>query len=60
MVQKYEDLIAELKEIVRRIEDGGTSLDESITLYERGAFLIKECEKMLETAELKITELGRE
>jgi exodeoxyribonuclease VII small subunit len=45
---------------VRKIEDGETSLDESIALYERGTLLVKECEKMLDGAELKITELSRE
>jgi len=34
MTKKYEELIGELKEIVRKMEDGNTSLDEMITLYE--------------------------
>ncbi|RPJ51244.1 MAG: exodeoxyribonuclease VII small subunit [Methanobacteriota archaeon] len=60
MTKKYEELVTELREIVRKIEDGETSLDESIALYERGTLLVKECEKMLDGAELKITELSRE
>ncbi len=60
MTQKFEELIAELKEIVKKIEDGETSLDESIALYERGAVLITQCEKVLSDAELKINQLGRE
>jgi exodeoxyribonuclease VII small subunit len=57
MEKRYEDLIAELKEIVRKIEDGSLSLDESIALYERGAELIKQCEDLLEHAEMKVREI---
>jgi exodeoxyribonuclease VII small subunit len=57
MEKRYEDLIAELKEIVRKIEDGSFSLDESIALYERGAELIKQCEDLLEHAEMKVREI---
>ncbi|MBP1929704.1 exodeoxyribonuclease VII small subunit [Methanolinea mesophila] len=58
MSVKYEDLVKELREIVRKMEDPDTSLDESIQLYERGAVLISQAEKLLEEAELKISSLG--
>jgi len=60
MTKKYEDLIGELKEIVRKIEDSETSLDEMMVLYEQGTVLIRQCEERLSEAEIKITELGRE
>jgi exodeoxyribonuclease VII small subunit len=60
MTRKYEDLIKELKEILQKIEDNQTGLDEAIALYERGAVLIKEAEELLASAELKITMLGRD
>ena len=60
MTKKYEELIGELKEIVRKMEDGNTSLDEMITLYEQGMVLVRQCEDRLAEAEVKITELGRE
>jgi exodeoxyribonuclease VII small subunit len=60
MKKSYEDLISELKEIVRKIEDNETGLDESIALYEQGAVILKQCEDLLASAELKITMLGRE
>ena len=60
MSVKYEDLVKELREIVRKMEDPDTSLDESIQLYERGAVLISQAEKLLEEAELKISSLGCE
>lgn len=58
MTETYEDLLKELKSIVQKIEDDETGLDESIALYERGALLVKRCEEMLESAELKISQLG--
>jgi len=60
MTKKYEELIGELKEIVRKLEDSNTSLDEMITLYEQGMVLVRQCEDRLAEAEVKITELGRE
>jgi len=60
MTKSYEELISELKEIVRKIEDNETGLDESIVLYERGAVIIKQCEELLASAELKISMLGRD
>jgi exodeoxyribonuclease VII small subunit len=60
MTETYEALLKELKSIVQKIEDDETSLDESIALYERGALLVKQCEGMLETAEMKISQLGRD
>lgn len=42
------------------MEDNETTLDESIALYERGAILVRQCEKLLESAEMKISMLGRD
>jgi exodeoxyribonuclease VII small subunit len=53
-------MMVELREIVRKIDDSSTSLDESIALYEQGILLIQACEQILTTAELKITELTQE
>jgi exodeoxyribonuclease VII small subunit len=60
MTKTYEQMMTELRDIVRKIDDPATSLDESITLYDQGMVLIKACEDILNTAELKITELTRE
>jgi exodeoxyribonuclease VII small subunit len=60
MTMSYEEAVDELRAIVRRIEDGNVSLEESIRLYEKGSQLVKRCEKLLEEAELKITLLDRE
>ena len=60
MTKKYEELIGKLKDIVRKMEDSNTSLDEMITLYEQGMVMVRQCEDRLAEAEVKITELGRE
>lgn len=61
MTQKtYEELVAELKEILRTIEDNDTGLEESIALFKRGEALIRECERLLAEAELTIATLTQE
>ncbi|WOF15774.1 exodeoxyribonuclease VII small subunit [Methanoplanus sp. FWC-SCC4] len=57
MKKNYEDQIQELKKIIYEIENGDITLDESLKLYERGIQLLQNCEKILEEAELKVTEL---
>ena len=54
MTRTYEENLKELKEIIRTLESGAVPLEEMLTHYERGMELIKICEKMLESAELKI------
>jgi len=60
MTETYEQKIEQLKKIIEKIEDGNTSLDESIRLYEQGAVLVKQCEALLSEAEVKITTLSRD
>lgn len=60
MTETYEATIEQLKKIIEKIEDGNTSLDESMKLYEQGAALVKKCETLLADAELKITTLSRD
>lgn len=60
MTQKFEDLMKELKEILAKIEDNQTGLDEAIALYERGAVLVRQAEEILASAEMKITMVGRD
>ncbi|MFA5332119.1 MAG: exodeoxyribonuclease VII small subunit [Methanoregula sp.] len=60
MTETYEEKIEKLREIIAKIEDGGTSLDESMKLYEQGAALVKQCETLLAGAEEKITTLCRD
>nr|WP_321351710.1 exodeoxyribonuclease VII small subunit [uncultured Methanoregula sp.] len=60
MTETYETKIEHLKTIIEKIEDGNTSLEESMKLYEQGAALVKQCESLLAEAELKITTLSRD
>jgi exodeoxyribonuclease VII small subunit len=60
MTETYETKIERLKEIISKIEDGNTSLEESMKLYEQGAVLVRQCETLLAEAELKISTLRRD
>lgn len=53
----YEYAINRLQEIVKKLENGGLALDESVKLFEEGAHLAKFCNKELENAEQRITAL---
>jgi exodeoxyribonuclease VII small subunit len=53
----FEQARAELEEIVRRLEDGQTSLDESLKLWERGEQLHALCRARLDQAEERVAEL---
>ncbi len=54
----YEDGIKKLQEIVKALESGGLTLDESVKLFEAGAALSKFCSGELEKAERKIVFLN--
>jgi len=60
MTDTYEQKIERLKQIIGKIEDGNTSLEESMQLYEQGAVLVKQCETLLSEAEVKISTLSRD
>ena len=51
----FEDSVAELEKIVAQLEGGDVTLDESLTLFERGIKLSKSCQKMLDEAEKKVS-----
>ena len=55
--EKFEDKIVKLEEIVSELEKGNLSLDDSVKKFEEGIKISKECSKMLESAEKKITVL---
>jgi len=54
----YEAAFAELETIVAALESEGRSLDESLSLYERGQALSAHCAALLEKAELKVRQLS--
>jgi len=50
----FEDALAELEGIVRRLEGGQVKLDEAIQSYERGAQLKRHCEQKLNEAQQRV------
>lgn len=50
----YEQARDELIEVVRRLEAGGTSLEESLALWERGEELAKVCRRWLDGARRRL------
>ena len=50
----FEDALKELERIVQTLESGQAPLEESISVYERGALLKAHCEKKLEAARLRV------
>ena len=50
----FEQALMRLEEIVKQMERGNVSLDESLRLFEEGTGLIQQCSGQLNQAELKI------
>ncbi|KIQ63499.1 exodeoxyribonuclease VII small subunit [Kitasatospora griseola] len=50
----YEQARDELLEVVRRLETGGTTLEESLALWERGEQLAKVCQRWLDGARARL------
>lgn len=55
----FEAASARLEEIVKMLEKGNLSLDESLSLYEEGVGLVRFCNGALENAERKIKVLAK-
>lgn len=50
----YEQARDELVDVVRRLETGGTTLEESLALWERGEHLARICERWLAGARARL------
>lgn len=55
----FEQSLARLDEIVRHLEKGDLPLKESLTLFEEGTALIKNCGTMLDEAEQQVVKLKK-
>jgi exodeoxyribonuclease VII small subunit len=53
----FETAVAQVEELIDKIERGEIGLEESVAAYERGVKLIHRCRGILDTAEQKIIEL---
>ncbi len=52
----YERARDELIQVVQKLETGGTSLEESLTLWERGETLAAICQQWLDGARARLAE----
>jgi exodeoxyribonuclease VII small subunit len=53
----FEAALEELEQLVRRMEAGEMSLEESLAAFERGVELTRDCQKALKAAELRVQTL---
>ena len=53
----FEASLKKLEQIVGKLEDGYISLEDSVKSFEEGIGLVKECQKQLSEAELKVKKL---
>ena len=53
----FEVSLQKLEKIIERLENGDISLEDSVKSFEEGIGLVKECQKQLSQAELKVKKL---
>ncbi len=53
----FETAMAELEQIVAKLEKGDVELEESIAIYERGEALRAHCDALLKKAEAKVEKI---
>ena len=51
---RFEEALADLEVILRELEEGTISLEESLARYERGVGLLRQCHAQLRDAEQKV------
>ena len=56
----FEQKMEKLEQLVKQLESGNNSLDESVKLYQEGIALAKECHEELQKAEKTIISLKTE
>ncbi|MHB8829522.1 MAG: exodeoxyribonuclease VII small subunit [Syntrophales bacterium] len=52
--EKFEVMLAKLEELVRRMETGEMTLEESLAAFEEGIKLSRNCSKTLDEAQRKV------
>ncbi|MBW1715101.1 MAG: exodeoxyribonuclease VII small subunit [Deltaproteobacteria bacterium] len=53
--KQFEDAMKELEDIVKRLESGNLSLEESLKIFEEGIALSRYCFRKLEEAEKRVS-----
>jgi exodeoxyribonuclease VII small subunit len=54
----FEDLSQQLEAVLARLERGDLALEDALSAYEQGVALVRQCNDLLDRAELRITELS--
>lgn len=53
----FESSVAELESLVETLETGDISLEEALARFERGVTLARQCQTMLQQAEIRVDQL---
>ncbi|HBX25328.1 MAG TPA: exodeoxyribonuclease VII small subunit [Firmicutes bacterium] len=56
-MEKFEDKLTKLEQIVNKLETSNLPLDETLSLFKQGKELVKSLSNELETAKNKINEI---
>jgi exodeoxyribonuclease VII small subunit len=56
--KKFEDHLQDLEQIALQMESGQLSLEDALEKYTQGVRLVQQCQKILTTAEQKVTRLA--
>ncbi len=56
----FEEALAKLTQIVAKIEEGKIPLQDSLSQYEQGMGLIKQCRQILQQAEKRIEKISEQ
>ena len=54
----FEQAMAELESLVKKLEEGRLPLEEAIQAYERGTLLKKQCEQKLQAAKMRVEQIS--
>ena len=53
----FEESMARLEQIVRAMERGDVALEESLKLFQEGTDLVRNCQKLLDEAQLQVKKI---
>lgn len=56
----FDEAVERLESIIERVESGEIGLEQSLSEYERGMYLIQRCREILGRVEQRVEELSRE
>ena len=58
--KKFEEKMVELETIINELENGNSSLEESIEKYTKAMKLVKECDEQLKNVEQQVSKIVME